>query len=93
AAATVLTLIFGYESKVKGEAPETVESVKTAEPEPVVTATKVVDIKKETIYSPITGRITPLSQVNDSAFSTGAMGKGLAIEPSVGEVVAPIDGV
>lgn len=67
--------------------------MKTAEPEPVVTATKAVDIKKETIYSPITGRTTPLSQVNDSAFSTGAMGKGLAIEPSVGEVVAPIDGV
>ncbi|WDZ63884.1 beta-glucoside-specific PTS transporter subunit IIABC [Paenibacillus polymyxa] len=91
--ATILILIFGYESKVKGETPETVESVKTAEPEPVVTATRAVDIKKETIYSPITGRTTPLSQVNDSAFSTGAMGKGLAIEPSVGEVVAPIDGV
>ncbi|RGL32265.1 PTS beta-glucoside transporter subunit EIIBCA [Paenibacillus polymyxa] len=93
AVATVLTLIFGYESKVKGETAATVEAVKTEEPLPAVTATKAVDIKKETIYSPITGKTTPLSQVNDSAFSTGAMGKGLAIEPSVGEVVAPIDGV
>ncbi|TKH42875.1 PTS beta-glucoside transporter subunit EIIBCA [Paenibacillus terrae] len=84
--ATVLTLIFGYESKVKKEIPGTVESVKTEEP-------VAVDIKKETIYSPITGKTIPLSQVNDSAFSTEAMGKGLAIEPSVGEVVAPIDGV
>ncbi len=92
-AATVLTLIFGYESKVKGESAATVETVKTEEPQPVATATKAVDIKKETIYSPITGKTTPLSQVNDSAFSTGAMGQGLAIEPSVGEVVAPIDGV
>ncbi|MGG4220457.1 beta-glucoside-specific PTS transporter subunit IIABC [Paenibacillus jamilae] len=93
AVATMLTLIFGYESKVKGESAATVEGVKTEEPLPDVTATKAVDIKKETIYSPITGKTTPLSQVNDSAFSTGAMGKGLAIEPSVGEVVAPIDGV
>ncbi|WP_058829359.1 beta-glucoside-specific PTS transporter subunit IIABC [Paenibacillus polymyxa] len=93
AVATVLTLIFGYERKVKGETAATVEAVKTEEPLPTVTATKAVDIKKETIYSPITGKTTPLSQVNDSAFSTGAMGKGLAIEPSVGEVVAPIDGV
>ncbi len=85
-AATLMVLIFGYESKVKGEAPEMDESVKTEEP-------VVVDIKKETIYSPITGKTIPLSQVNDSAFSTEAMGKGLAIEPSVGEVVAPIDGV
>ncbi|WP_342417324.1 beta-glucoside-specific PTS transporter subunit IIABC [Paenibacillus sp. FSL R10-2782] len=84
--ATVLTLIFGYESKVKGGTPEMDESVKTEEP-------VAVDIKKETIYSPITGKTIPLSQVNDSAFSTEAMGKGLAIEPSVGEVVAPIDGV
>ncbi|MFK4434696.1 beta-glucoside-specific PTS transporter subunit IIABC [Paenibacillus sp. RC21] len=85
-AATLMVLIFGYESKVKGEAPEMDESVKTEEP-------VAVDIKKETIYSPITGKTIPLSQVNDSAFSTEAMGKGLAIEPSVGEVVAPIDGV
>ncbi|KJD44629.1 beta-glucoside-specific PTS transporter subunit IIABC [Paenibacillus terrae] len=84
--ATVLTLFLGYESKVKGGTPEMDESVKTEEP-------VAVDIKKETIYSPITGKTIPLSQVNDSAFSTEAMGKGLAIEPSVGEVVAPIDGV
>ena len=29
----------------------------------------------------------------DSVFASGAMGKGVAIEPSVGEVVAPTDGV
>ncbi|MGW9530631.1 beta-glucoside-specific PTS transporter subunit IIABC [Paenibacillus terrae] len=92
AVATVLTLIFGYESKAKREIPGTVESVETEEPVPDAATSKAVDIKKETIYSPITGKTAPLSQVNDSAFSTGAMGKGLAIEPSVGEVVAPIDG-
>ncbi|WP_068496840.1 beta-glucoside-specific PTS transporter subunit IIABC [Paenibacillus kribbensis] len=91
--ATVLTLTFGYENKGKRETSETVDSTKVEESVPVVTASKAVDLKKETIYSPITGKIAPLRQVNDSAFSTGAMGKGLAIEPSAGEVVAPIDGV
>ncbi|ASR48231.1 PTS beta-glucoside transporter subunit EIIBCA [Paenibacillus kribbensis] len=91
--ATVLALTFGYESKGRRENSKTVDSTKVEESVPVVTASKAVDLKKETIYSPITGKIAPLRQVNDSAFSTGAMGKGLAIEPSVGEVVAPIDGV
>ncbi|MEC0233799.1 beta-glucoside-specific PTS transporter subunit IIABC [Paenibacillus kribbensis] len=91
--ATVLTLTFGYESKGRRENSKTVDSTKVEESGSVITVSKAVDIKKETIYSPITGKIAPLRQVNDSAFSTGAMGKGLAIEPSVGEVVAPIDGV
>ncbi|EHS58499.1 beta-glucoside-specific PTS transporter subunit IIABC [Paenibacillus sp. Aloe-11] len=91
--ATVLTLTFGYERKGRRENSKTVDSTKVEESGSVITVSKAVDIRKETIYSPITGKIAPLRQVNDSAFSTGAMGKGLAIEPSVGEVVAPIDGV
>lgn len=34
----------------------------------------------------------PLSEVKDDVFSSGAMGKGIAIEPSDGVLHAPADG-
>lgn len=43
------------------------------------------------LASPLTGTIVPLADIKDEVFSSGAMGQGVAIEPSVGEVVAPAD--
>ena len=43
--------------------------------------------------SPLAGEIIALEDTPDAVFASGAMGKGVAIEPSVGEVVAPADGV
>lgn len=48
---------------------------------------------QEVIISPLKGEITELSQVEDEAFSTGLLGKGIAIKPVEGKVVAPADGV
>ncbi len=44
------------------------------------------------IVAPLEGKVIDLSQVKDATFASGAMGKGCAIVPSVGEVVAPFDG-
>lgn len=44
------------------------------------------------LQSPLTGKIVALSDVKDPVFSSGAMGKGLAIEPEEGELIAPADG-
>lgn len=44
------------------------------------------------VFSPIEGEAIPLKAVNDEAFSQEAMGKGMAIKPSKGQVVAPFDG-
>ncbi|NEU61948.1 beta-glucoside-specific PTS transporter subunit IIABC [Paenibacillus sp. ALJ109b] len=99
AVAAVLTVMFGYESKSKDTASDKNESVSntstesTPEELPVVPEAKTTEIKKEQIYSPLTGKAVALSTINDPAFSTGAMGKGLAIVPEIGEVVAPVDGV
>jgi PTS system beta-glucosides-specific IIC component len=54
---------------------------------------RVVEVKAETLVSPIKGEVKPLAVVKDEAFASGALGKGIAIEPSEGRVVAPVDGV
>jgi PTS system N-acetylglucosamine-specific IIC component len=44
------------------------------------------------LYAPITGEIVPLAEVPDAAFSSGAVGDGIAIRPTENMVVAPCDG-
>lgn len=47
---------------------------------------------KIVLTSPITGTIVPLDKVEDQVFSSGALGKGIAIEPTLGELYAPANG-
>ncbi|ANF97251.1 glucose PTS transporter subunit IIA [Paenibacillus bovis] len=49
-------------------------------------------ISRQIAYSPINGQIVPLTGVPDPAFASEAMGKGIAIEPATGRVVAPFNG-
>lgn len=44
------------------------------------------------VASPVKGNVVALGNVKDEVFSTEAMGKGVAIEPSEGKVYAPADG-
>lgn len=48
--------------------------------------------KGETFTSPVAGKMIPLSQVQDEVFSSKAMGDGIAVVPSKGELYAPVDG-
>ncbi len=55
--------------------------------------TNVADLpNEEYISAPLIGKIVPLTEVPDEAFSSGAMGQGLAIEPSGDKLYAPFDG-
>lgn len=45
------------------------------------------------IYAPVSGKIMSLSEVNDGVFSSGVMGKGIAIVPSDGHFVSPVKGI
>lgn len=47
---------------------------------------------QEIIASPLTGRAMPLSEAPDEVFASGAMGKGIAIEPTEGVVKSPVNG-
>ncbi|MED4116280.1 beta-glucoside-specific PTS transporter subunit IIABC [Priestia megaterium] len=81
----LLPIFLGYEDKEKKMERETAE----AGGEPIQ---KGEILEYESVVSPLTGVIQPLSQVDDPVFSSEAMGKGIAIQPSEGVVVAPFDG-
>lgn len=63
--------------------------------EEVTEKTEVQDamgVRKEVVTSPVQGNMMPLATAKDQAFAQGALGKGVVIHPTVGEVVAPFDG-
>ncbi|MDO4664474.1 MAG: beta-glucoside-specific PTS transporter subunit IIABC [Erysipelotrichaceae bacterium] len=61
-------------------------------PEAQETSKDAVKVKKEILSSPLTGKVMELKDVEDAAFSGELLGKGFAIDPTDGEVVAPCDG-
>lgn len=52
---------------------------------------KLMGKKEVRIYAPIEGECVPLSEVSDPTFGEGVLGKGVAIKPANGRVVAPLD--
>jgi PTS system beta-glucosides-specific IIC component len=44
------------------------------------------------ILSPLAGEVVPMSEVSDITFREGMLGDGIAIKPSAGRVVSPVDG-
>ncbi|UPG65182.1 beta-glucoside-specific PTS transporter subunit IIABC [Metabacillus endolithicus] len=89
-AAFILTLMFG------GIGKEQSTETETAKTEAAVTITKN-SVKKNTqqvqIHSPLSGEVIDLSDVKDEAFASGALGNGIAIEPSEGKLLAPASGI
>ena len=62
---------------------------------PAATATPApaAHAAKDTVLSAcLNGTVVPLADVKDEAFASGALGDGIAIEPTDGELVAPADG-
>ena len=52
----------------------------------------MIDETTELLSAPIEGTIIPLTEVNDSVFSSGILGEGIAIRPKNGTLVSPADG-
>lgn len=88
----IATYFFGIPTDAKMKA----DNYATAGPKEVVEPTlKVVEpvkFKTTTIKAPLSGKVVKLSQLNDQVFASGLMGKGIAIEPTNGEVCAPVTG-
>jgi PTS system glucose-specific IIA component len=51
-----------------------------------------VQPQQEVIHAPITGKLVAIEDVPDPTFGQKMMGDGVAIEPTEGKVVAPVDG-
>ena len=65
----------------------------TAAPAPATAPAAPAAAAKDTVLSAcLNGTVVPLAEVKDEAFASGALGDGIAIEPAVGELVAPADG-
>ena len=74
--AAILTWTIGYKDEDPAEETSTEQTVG----------------EKEVVASPLTGKVVPLTEVKDEAFSGELLGKGVAIDPTEGTVVAPCDG-
>ncbi|MEK5393891.1 beta-glucoside-specific PTS transporter subunit IIABC [Margalitia sp. FSL K6-0131] len=81
----ILTYLFGGAGKENKNA----DASETKIPEQKQTD---VNVKSEVISSPFTGEIKSLSELKDAAFASGALGKGVAIEPSEGKLYSPVSG-
>ena len=85
--AAILTYIVGFEEVVPGAAaaaiPEKGKKIS-------VKVTK--DNADLEIASPVEGKAVSLKETADEVFASEALGKGIAIVPAKGEIVAPADG-
>ncbi|MFP7159428.1 beta-glucoside-specific PTS transporter subunit IIABC [Priestia aryabhattai] len=87
-AGTIAAFILGFED-IKGEEGSNISPTKENESKEGKTEGIIA---VEELYSPLKGKVKALSEVNDAAFSTGVIGKGVAIQPEEGKVVSPVSG-
>ncbi|MCX8596284.1 MULTISPECIES: beta-glucoside-specific PTS transporter subunit IIABC [unclassified Gilliamella] len=72
----IMTMIVGFNDIPNEKESKTIQTLLTTD---------------TTILSPVEGEVIALNQVKDEVFASGAMGKGIAVYPKVGEIVAPAD--
>lgn len=83
--AAILVFVLGFDDP----AAESAASVNTSGPVNTITPTM---IDKEMVVSPLAGALQPLESLPDEAFASGAMGKGIVIEPASGRLTSPVNG-
>lgn len=76
--AAICTFLFGYSDKMLAGESAAAATLESAE--------------DTTVAAPVAGKVIALSEVKDTAFSTGMLGKGAAIIPESGTIYAPCDG-
>lgn len=85
AVAFILTMVLYKDEEVEAK------EVKEKEIEEIKEV-KSSKLEKEIVLSPIKGEVLNLSDIEDAAFASGVLGQGVAIIPSEGRVVAPVNG-
>lgn len=85
--AFALTWMFGYKDPEE-ERTET----PAAETESASEPKSIVETEENAVYAPVEGTVIPYTDIKDETFASGALGEGVGIIPSKGEVVSPFDG-
>lgn len=96
----ILQLLFGkksvdadYNKKQAQKVAEAANEATEVANNPIVAASEDEKLNPSTkLVSPLNGDVKPLSEIKDEVFSSGAMGQGVAIEPSEDVLHAPADG-
>ncbi len=89
--AAILTYLLGFdEVDVNGDTIKTpaIDEKKSEKKAAAPLKEQEADLK---VAAPVEGKAYPLNEVKDEVFASEALGKGIAILPSKGEVVAPAD--
>ena len=88
-AAFVLTWLFGLPADKKTDARKAPEEAPKADAEAALAAQTGTIV----LPAPLTGTVKSLKDTGDETFASEVLGRGVAIEPDEGKVVAPCDGV
>ncbi|WP_318617686.1 beta-glucoside-specific PTS transporter subunit IIABC [Sporosarcina sp. YIM B06819] len=83
----ILTYLFGMGKGRNSEKGEETVVANTANHKETT-----VKVNNKVVFSPFNGQMIPLSEINDAAFASGALGAGVAIVPSEGKLFSPVTG-
>ncbi|MGN1383089.1 MAG: beta-glucoside-specific PTS transporter subunit IIABC [Eubacterium sp.] len=86
--AAILTIILGFEDIPDKNAPKKIAANQDSSDKEVSDMASGVKVD---LGSPIEGEAVDLSKTPDEVFASGSLGKGVALIPSKGEIVAPAD--
>lgn len=97
--ACILTVILGFNDLPSDETPAEKSSSKTDQiednqeenPAKTIDEDLVADDCDLSVNSPVEGKTIPLTQVSDEVFASGVLGKGIAVQPASGKILAPAD--
>lgn len=87
------TYFFGIPKDAKMKADNYGKTVQMETLQPTLRVVTTPAFETSTVYAPMTGTVKDLSEVADEVFSSGMLGKGIAIEPTNGQVNSPVDGI
>ncbi|MDP9702213.1 PTS system beta-glucosides-specific IIC component [Paenibacillus intestini] len=105
AGGALCVVLFGYESKKNNQVAEGLKVQKDENNQQSASGSSTAKMEQNAagidanvameslITSPLEGTVIPLHDVEDVVFSSESMGKGVAIIPSKGQLVSPVDGV
>lgn len=88
--ACIMTVVLGFKDLPEENAKKVQETLTDAVRE-AINDDLVFEDSDLVVDSPVEGRTISLAEVPDEVFASGAMGKGIAVYPSKGEIVAPMD--